>query len=225
MAMRQEDGTFRAEADETVSLMTQAVVAAAMMRLDADAPVRRYRLIARELIDFTWREADVTNIIGVLPWLHEAERALFAADAKGGEAFAAMYPAELDNALNLLLTVQVVGEPRRAAADVLGGFDFSAADRLAPPNPDWRSAYALHALSAALGDPQLSPADRARLTDRCALAARFLAQLMFDESNSYYVRSADDTRGAVRSRLWDNQLGVTPTAASLLAVVRLNQAL
>lgn len=225
MTLRRDDGTFRGQDDEAASLTTQAVVAAAMMRLDAKAQLRRYRLIARELIDYAWRESDVTNIVGALPWLHDAERALFAADAKPGEPFRPMYPVELDNALNLLLAVQVVDEPRLGPADVLGGFDFSAADRFAPPNPDWRSAYALHALSGALGDPHLASADRARLTDRCALAARFVAQLMFDESNSYYVRSTDDAFGAVRSRLWDNPLGVTPTAASLLAVVRLQEAL
>ena len=57
------------------------------------------------------------------------------------------------------------------------------------------------------------------------LGSRFLAQLMFDTPNCFYVRSPDDARGGVRLMLWDNRLYITPTAMALLATLELERTL
>ncbi len=59
----------------------------------------------------------------------------------------------------------------------------------------------------------------------CALAARFIAQLMVDQPGCYYVRSPDDVVGGVRRQLWDNTMDVEPVAMALLALTELQIAL
>ena len=116
--------------------------------------------------------------------------------------------------------------PDAGPADVVGGFELSAAPEGTPPNPDWRSAYAVAFLASALREEGVVPAkDRLDWLLTCGLGARFLAQLMFDEPGCFFVRSLEDTRGGVRLALWDNRLAIPPTAVTLLAALELEETL
>ncbi len=91
--------------------------------------------------------------------------------------------------------------------------------------PTGGSAYAVAFLAAAVRQPHVvADPDRLDWLLTCGLGARFLAQLTFDEPDCFYVRSQEDTLGAVRLALWDNRLPAAPTAVSLLAFVELEKA-
>ncbi len=111
-------------------------------------------------------------------------------------------------------------------ADVIGGFELEPAPVGTPPAPNWRTAQLLAFLSICLREDGIT-ADRDALgwVLNAGLAARFIAQLMMDEASAYYVRSLPDAIGGVRMALWDNQLGLAPTALSLLACVQLQETL
>ena len=116
---------------------------------------------------------------------------------------------------------QVSAAPAVGPSDVIGGFNPAAADA-AIPVPDWHTAAVLAFLAITLRQQDvIDPQERMTWLLDCGLAARFLAQLMFDEPSCYYVRSSRDVLGAVRPALWDNRLSVGPTAMTLLAVTEL----
>ena len=102
------------------------------------------------------------------------------------------------------------------------------------PTPDWHSARYLACLSAAAGVSKVQPPatptaahfdQQVDLLLDCGLAARFLAQLTFDNANSAYVRNRGDVLGGVRQSLSDNRLTVAATAMALLAVTDLQETL
>ena len=112
---------------------------------------------------------------------------------------------------------QIRSAPARGPPDVLGGFRLGSPPAFldaAPPNPDWRSAVLFGVLSLAAG--RTNGAEVNELV-RGALAARFVAQLMFDTPSAYYARSPRLIRGGVRRSLWDNRLDPAATAHALLA--------
>lgn len=118
-----------------------------------------------------------------------------------------------------------VTEPALGPDDVVGGVDLYSTPKQGAPCPDWRTAQALSLMTAALRHPSLDGRHRMHLTSECALAARFLGQLMFDRPDCFYVRSPELVLGGVRRRLSDNKLGITPTAVALLAVIDLQESL
>ncbi|CAN0459474.1 unnamed protein product, partial [Ectocarpus fasciculatus] len=96
-------------------------------------------------------------------------------------------------------------------ADVLGGFDLPPAPPPAPTRPDWRTAPLLMGLAATmrLEDDNDNPELGRLLTAQAA--ARFLAQLMFDPADAYYVRAPELALYGVRPALDDNRLTLTPS--------------
>jgi hypothetical protein len=130
-----------------------------------------------------------------------------------------------------VLSRQVTAAPALGPADVLGGFDPRLSVKPEPgapilPMPNYRSAYDLVFLAVTLREAP--PAERSEALLRlapCAGAARFLAQLMFDEPSCYYVIFKGEALGGVRTSLADDSLGALPAAAALLATVELQAAL
>lgn len=173
---------------------------------------------ARAATRSAWRAIDGRPFIGALPWALDATRLL----GRVGALEAREADDRLRDAAAIVEEVhrcQIRRPPALGPDDVLGGFDMDSAPHRGAPHPDWRSAQALHVLMAALRDPVLvGDADRDRWLLDCALAARFLAQLAFDRPGCFYVRRPALVVGGVRRSLDDNELGVTPSAMSLLAV-------
>jgi hypothetical protein len=128
-------------------------------------------------------------------------------------------------ALAALREKQVRAAPALGPSDVVGGFDMHPAPAgvdPAAPHPDYRTAWMLSALAAALREPAwVDGVDRMAWVVDCGLAARFLRRLRFSRGAAYYVRSWADVEGGVRQALWDNRLPPRATAAALLAVTRL----
>lgn len=130
------------------------------------------------------------------------------------------------DALAELRQGQVVEPPALGPADVLGGFDLSPIASAGAPYPDWQSVHALNVMTATLRHPELlGENDRLRLTVDCAMAARFLAQLMFDQPGCFYLRQHSLVLGGVRQSLADNTVAIAPTALTLIAITDLRQTL
>ncbi|MEM9752955.1 MAG: hypothetical protein AAF916_06170, partial [Planctomycetota bacterium] len=170
-----------------------------------------------------------------LPWLARAHRELAQAWIDAGlltaEA-AAQRRATLAATLDRFQEFQIVAPPPGVPADVLGGFDVPPAPPPAPPRPDWRTAPLLLAFATAMAidddaehaadddDPNANEANRPPDLGRiltAQAAARFLAQLMIDPSDGFYIRAAELAIGGVRPALDDNRLTLPPSAMTLLA--------
>jgi len=237
LTQQNAQGSFAVVDDRKSSAAIQALAAAALAAvyeqthdLDVFAAITRARdALQTSLGD----ELDVAT----LPWLGDFEDALrlgtlvaanqpAASTQPSGPSSTAPQPLWVrEGWAERLWARQIRTEPALGPTDVLGGFDLGPASRLAPM-PDWRSAQVLVFLAHEL--KVRPPADRRRrlLTMLDAgLAARFLAQLMFDEPSAFYVRSRAEVLGGVRASLWDNRLANAFTATTLLAVVELQEAL
>ncbi len=125
-----------------------------------------------------------------------------------------------------LLQHQITTAPQLGPEDVIGGFDDSSAPHRLAPAPNWQSAHALRLLAVTARTPELlSNTSRLDRIIQCTLAARFIAQLMYDEPSCFYMRNAPRVIGAVRTSLTDNTLDITHTATGLLAIIELKQSL
>jgi len=118
--------------------------------------------------------------------------------------------------------------PAGAPPLALPGAGFSPAllnvSEQGPPSPDWRSAYAVWFIAAAMREPGvIRDADQIDCLLSGGLGVRFLAQLMFDEPSCFYVRSPSDALGGIRLALWDNRLEIPSTAISLIAAIELDR--
>ncbi|MEM1445263.1 MAG: hypothetical protein AAGF84_04355 [Planctomycetota bacterium] len=169
------------------------------------------------------------NAVGdgnALPWLARAHQTVARPWIEAGlltEDDATQRQATLIHTLDRYQEFQIVAPPPGVPKDILGGFDIPAATPPAAPRPDWRTAPLLlgYATGMALEDGQEERrTDLGRLLTAQA-AARFLAQLMFDPSDAYYVRAPELAIGGVRLALDDNRLRLPPSAMTLLAFDRL----
>ncbi len=183
------------------------------------------------LMDRLWvKQGKAPNLVA-LPWLAMAqERAgglLADADASGDRR------AELDRrriilsrVIDLLCRHQVIERPTLGPDDVLGGFVLSPGPAGSPPNPDWRNAQPLMFISIMLRDDLATKGrDKLGWLLSAGYSARFVGQLMMDDSSCYYVRDRVGARGGVRMAPWDNRLALAPTAMSLLAITELQTSL
>ncbi len=133
---------------------------------------------------------------------------------------------ELGRLGSRLIDLQIVASPSLGPDDVVGGFDLTGRGRHAPPAADWRSAQVLFFLAAAMRQPGITAGhDPMGWMLTTGLAARFLAQLTFTETNSYYLRNPRAASAGLRAAPWDNSLTVEAQAIALLAVTELNHAL
>jgi hypothetical protein len=201
----------------TRALLSAALAAVHDQRRDRDSAEALARV--REGL-----RAEVTpsHLASVLPWLAMADLRVPPGVEEDLAERRALVAAMWGPLVEVVRRLQVARPPRLGPADVVGGFDLVDRAEGDVPHPDWRSSHLLAFLSIALADPTLRE-DRNALTWLldCGLGARFLAQLMVDESGCYYVRSPQRAAGGLRTALWDNRLGVAPAAMGLLAVTEL----
>ncbi len=232
MALHDDSGHFRdslSPDSRQLNEPTQALVVAALaasFELTHDANVGQ---TVRQWLDSWWdKPADIAQV-PTLPWALIAETHYGQGQAGAGNAAATQPQPRLQRLsawLKVLREHQVAGPPEVGPADVVGGFEMENHRHWLAPDPDWRSAFSVDALAIAIRLPgAVGDNDRSDWLLTCALGSRFLAQLMFDEPSCYYVRSPADADGGVRVALWDNRLGVTPTAMALLASIDLQETL
>ena len=240
LGLRDDDGLFRTSSrsqgqngGRRLSPTGQAMMVAALAALyeqTRDAPLGQ-KIDAS--LDRIWQSVGDRPLIGALPWLIEASLRMRHPQGdppnRRGQA-----NTSIPKSQRVATVIDIVGQlrnrlitqaPAIGPPDVIGGFELTGKSRGAP-TPDWRSAEGLFLLALARRYPRLVEGQNViRYTLDCVLAARFLAQLMVDEPSCFYMRRPDVALGGVRASLYDNTLGVTPTAMTLLAVAELQQML
>lgn len=176
---------------------------------------------------FTTKSIDV---VSAQPWmadaLFEMNRLLPAIDEAEKTKFTKRVETLQILAESLRKKKMVRGKPAIGPVDVEGGIDLINEVGSGVATPDWRTAHVLAFLSGLLREGQgIKADDRIMVQFDCTMMVRFLNQLMFDEASIYYVRSRTDTMHGVRFALWDNRLHLEPTALTLLATTRFQEAL
>lgn len=218
-----EEGQRGTVTDGTAALLTAALAAHYEQTRSEDSGV-----IAAEQLKALWSRNRQQPNVAALPWLalahHRAAHLL--ADVTAAHAETGAREREFAEMLERLLEHQVAEPPEIGPSDVIGGFELTAAPAGAPPSPDWRTAHMLTYLAMCLRAPEVTAdRDAVEWVLRGALAARFIGQLMMDESGAYYVRSLPEATGGVRAAPWDNRLPVSATAMGLLASVKFQETL
>jgi hypothetical protein len=176
-----------------------------------------------------WREFSADRIIAALPWMMRTENSSTLLDAiPGPEAVDVKQTTQRQEKIRKLMAAlherQIVDPPDMGPSDVVGGFELNGWPPVGAPNPDWRSSLVVSFLASAMRDPAIvKPTDRLSWLLTCGLGARFLAQLMYDTPNAYYVQFPSEAIGATRVSLWDNDTPSSATAMSLLAVLDLKR--
>ncbi len=209
----------------------EALSAAALATLYERTREERLGQVVWALMDRFWSRGDGVPNLSALPWLALA-------DERAGELLADVDSSgarrvELDrrrSVLSLLIErlcqYQVIEKPELGPDDVLGGFVLTPGPAGSPPNPDWRNAQPLMFLSIMLRDDQVTQGqDKLGWLLSAGYSARFVGQLMMDETGSYYVRDRIAARDGVRMAPWDNRLALAPSAMSLLALTELQTTL
>ncbi len=238
LAMRQDTGWFvddQGGQPQRANRPTQALIVAALSSLYEQT---RDQGLGRQVVasqDVLWEDTSLAGLINTLPWLGSTEFRLARLGPPQPKAAAgdrrAWAPSRwttrgqmLGRLADQLRGRQIHRAPEAGPADVVGGFHLVGSAGLA--QPDWHAAHLLAYLSSAMRQRDLTHRrDLVKWLVDCGQTTRFLAQLMFDEPGCYYVRSRGDVIGGVRTTLWDNRLGVGPTAMTLLAVTELQQTL
>jgi len=184
-----------------------------------------------ELMDRLWHRGDGVPNLSALPWLALAQQRagdlLADADTTGArQAELDRRRAVLSKLIERVCQYQVIEKPTLGPQDVLGGFVLTPGPAGSPPNPDWHNPQPLMFLSIMLRDDRVTRGhDKLGWLLSAGYSARFVGQLMMDQTSSYYVRDRDAARGGVRMAPWDNRLAVAPTAMSLLAITELQTTL
>ncbi len=226
-----DDGQFRAgdeartpDADEAQAIAVAALASAARA-LGSDA----LRADARRALTALWaledRDADADGTpdglgVGVTVWLAVAQQRLEAS----GAAIPPDPAGRLARQVQLITQQQVLSLPGLGPLDVYGGIEFEPGPPGSAPRPDWRTGQALWLFAAGLrspttlADPRANPLD---WTFSAELAARFLAQLRFDEYSAYYVTRPALAIGGLRTSLTDHRLDPMHSALALHAMLEL----
>jgi hypothetical protein len=218
-----------------LNMRTQAMVLNALSAVYEQTRDAALLAAIRKGLDWTWANLDAAQLIETMPWLAMAEfrmarlAPLNPDDPAARDQWQRKLKAMRDlTAMLRRHLIQTAPSAQGAGpADVVGGIDLPAAGRPladpdAPPRPDWRTAQALAFLAIVMRQQDMiEPADRIHMLIQCGLAARFIAQLMYDEPACFYMRSSGEVLGGVRAAFWQNELGVRPTAMSLIAATEL----
>ena len=220
-ALIERDGALRASwapGSKHAALTDRAIVAAALCGYHTQTRDDALATKLAVMVERMWNDAHGQSLppAQMLPWLAATQQWWSMRYEK---------PIGQDTVqpwAKLLRDRQINRPPPLGPADVVGGFDLTATPPGGAPQPDWRAAHVLVFLVHMMRDRERQ--DVAGWVD-CALAARFIAQLMIDQPGCYYVRSPDDVVGGVRRQLWDNTMDVEPAAMALLALTELQIAL
>lgn len=175
--------------------------------------------------DRLWDQTTDNQRLNAQPWFALLDTRLHRLNAPDPGTAATRWDAAkkaLRNHTDLLRRSIIRPAQRLGPADVVGGITLNARQPHTAPNPTWHTARWLATLSLTLRENDLTADDdRVQWLLDCGLAARFLAQLMFDEPSCYYVRSPSEALGGVRLSLHDNRLTTAATAMTLLAVTEM----
>lgn len=223
-----DQGHVRADPDDAASQLptaSAAAVTAALARLYeqtrdpavADAVARSAAAL--------WQRAESRFDVNTLPWVaftHQHAAHLLAEQGLIDEATLQDRDKTLADQLDMIAQLQVVERPVLGPDDVNGGIVLNPGPEGSPPNPAWQTAQLLSTLALCARDEAIVPRrKRADALVTASGAARFIAQLMLDEPNTFGLRNPIDALGGIRLSLYDNTLDLPPTALSLLAVMDL----
>ncbi len=214
-SMRNRDGTFRSGTtlqSPPLKRSAQALVVCALSSLYEQTRDKHLGQQLAQSQNALWQEADTQAMLDMAPWLAISEfrmRRLMKADPAG----------PLKTLIDAL---------RRRSMATSSRVDRGRTERQTNPSPvlNWQSAHGVWVLALAL--KQQDPDDKQEVIPwilDCMTACQSLRDLMFDEPGCYYVRSHPDALGGVRKVVWDNRLGIGPTAMTILAVTQLQQTL
>jgi len=223
LLLRNSDGSFRRGPNERSPLLSRATAALVTAALSHLHEKNRDPQLAVQIADSQnqiWNHSDAKGLFEALPWLVVTEMQGHHSTTRGMND-------EHDSKVNRTLDQLILALRHRHAGGLLRTNQLSAtlvANKSFGPmaEPSWRAADLILVLSSILENRDfLQQRDTSQLLLACAVAARSLGWLMFNESSCYYVRSQSDVLGGVRKNLWDNRLGGVATATSLLAITQL----
>ncbi len=209
----------------TLDPTQHAVLVAALTALYEQTRGHDLAVQLHRSLDAGWQLLHDHPATGPLPWLIDAQLTMHRLGKPAASHRDRM--ALIRNLIKRRLAQQILRRPVLGPPDVLGGFQFTSNSTTNnAAQTDWRSAHGLLVIAASVGHPTLSDeSDRLRQVVNGALAARFIAQLMYDPASCYYIINPPLVLGAVRASLHDNSLSITTTAVSLLAVTEFHKSL
>lgn len=243
MRLQDANGHTRSSHDvdaRTLGTTSQSLVFAALSQLYDQNRNALIADAANRARQAAWREFMFEKrTVSALPWLMRGETWLstFEDPLEQQDAATGALPnikkkerfRQFGLYLNYFYKQQVTSapDPALAPADVVGGFDLDLIDHAqAVPTVKILSGPAMICLTLTLDDPAFADlGDRDELTLRCALGARFLAQLMIDEPGAFYVASPEDVIGGVRPTPAENDLTIDASATVLIAACELKSVL
>ncbi len=230
LALRHADASFRTTANDSAAPLsnpTQALITAALAALLEQTRDPQLAADVIESQDALW-ESSRGRVPGT-PWGAITEFRLRRSGLPDRPAAIDRWQrhrAAITEHTAALRTRQITAPPEHGPDDVVGGIESRPTPPDSPPNPDWTTARSLALLAAALRQPDVvEPNNRIDCLLDCGLAARFLTQLMFDETACYYARNRDDAIGGIKLAPWDNRLATGPAAMTLLAFTELQQSI
>lgn len=234
LLQQQKDGLFRlgsADQSKPAPWATQAIVLAGLTlayQQTQEANLAQAIQSSRQAI---WKTVPPEKMLSLMPWLAISERTLRQLEGplpdgpeRPQRAARSVAMWTLSELLSRRLLRQAADE---YPADMIGGIVFSPAPiagRGHQPQPDWHTAQALAFWAVLLSQRDVMPSGQVTLgLIDAGLAARYLAQMTFDEPECYYVRSPSDALGGLRLAAWDNRLAPGPNAMALLSLTLLQQ--
>lgn len=227
-----ENGLLLAAADQPDRVLppaSAAAVLAAMARwYDQTRDPETAQQLARGF-EALWQQTDGRFDVNALPWItlaHVLSRG-WLVDANLVEpAVVEQRGADLAEMIQLVGELQVVERPQLGPTDVMGGILLVPAPEGSPPNPAWQTASLLSFLATALRDEQIvPPLQRPGTLVTASATARFMGQLMIDETACFGIRSPPEALGGIRLSLWDNALDIAPSAITLMALLEMRDTL
>ena len=232
LRLRNDDGTFRSAFTPDASRCSdsvQALLIAALASLYEQRRDEPLRIAVTQSLDEMTSGLETEDWVAVLPWLAWAQLRMARLEGSNDTGNTTRPSQRLDQLAKIIAYLkrrQISSPPGSSPGDVVGGFDLRNTSSSKPPAPDWHSARILGFLSSVVLQSfpaaEETPGEQELLLD-CGLAARFIAQLMFDEVGCFYVRSKADAMGGVRRSLWDNRLTLGASSMALLAVTELQE--
>lgn len=225
-----EQGRLLADPDDPKRVLPPASGAAVLAALGRWYEQTRDPALGQQVAQVAgalWAQTQGKFDVNALPWITLAHVRTAGLLVDGGwlePAERERRGADLAAMIGLIERLQVVERPALGPADVVGGVVLNAAPEGSPPNPTWQTAQLLSFLATALRDEQIVPEKRRSGTlVTTSGTARFMGQLMINETDCYAIRSPEEAVGGIRLSLWDNTLDLAPSAITLLALLEMRE--
>ncbi|QDU32265.1 hypothetical protein KS4_02960 [Poriferisphaera corsica] len=227
------DGSYRIDADPEsprVEQPTLAFIAGALATTYEQQRTEALRVQTLTVLDHLWDQTQKNLNLSTLYWLALAHSRVDSIinPENDQQLAAALVDREqsLGNAIEKLQALQIISPPRIGPPDVIGAFELYKLPLDAAPDPSWNTAQILALTAIGLREPGMKESrDAFGWILTASLAARFIDQITFKPESTFYIPSPDRVVGAVRFRLWDNRIGIAPSAMSLIACTELLESL